>query len=84
MEGSDTFKICTYNSNGLANCMKKKDVFDYLRKNKCNIYFLQECHWKSDSEKYIRAAWGYNAWVCGKETNKNGVAILFNNNFEYS
>ena len=83
MEGSDVFKICTFNCNGLGNTTKRRDVFDYLRKKKCNIYFLQESHWKADSQSYIRAAWGYNVWLSGKETNKNGVAILFNNNFEY-
>ena len=80
---SETFKICTFNCNGLGNNTKRRDVFDYLRKKKCNIYFLQETHWKSLSENYVRAAWGYNVWLSGRETNKNGVAILFNNNFEY-
>jgi exonuclease III len=79
----ETFKICTFNCNGLGNSTKRRDVFDYLRELNANIYFLQETHWKTEMEKYIRSAWGYDVLVCGKETNKNGVAILFNNNFEY-
>ena len=35
-----------------------------------------------ESEKSLRAAWGLNVWV-GSETNRNGVAVLFNSNFEY-
>ena len=47
------------------------------------FFFLQETHLKSGSENFIRSCWGYNLWLSGKETNKNGVAIMFNNNFEY-
>ena len=44
---------------------------------------LQETHWKSNSENFIRSGWGYNCFVAGNDTNKGGVAILFNNTFEY-
>ena len=78
-----SFNICTFNCNGLGNFGKRKDVFDYLRKLKHDIYFLQETHWKAESENFIRSCWGYNCFVTGNSTNKNGVAILFNNSFEY-
>ena len=83
MAGDNSFKICSFNCNGLNNSSKRKDVFDFLRKKEANIYCLQETHLKTESENFIRASWGYNVWLCGSETNKNGVAILFNNNFEY-
>ena len=38
---------------------------------------------KVESENFLRAAWGLNVWVAGSETNRNGVAIPFNSNFEY-
>ena len=38
---------------------------------------------KVESENFLSAAWGFNVWVAGSETNRNGVAILFNSNFEY-
>ena len=79
----DAFKICSYNCNGLNDAKKRKDVFDFLRKKKADIYCLQETHLIEKSEKFIRASWGYNVWLSGSETNKNGVAILFNNTFEY-
>ena len=75
-------QICSFNCNGLSNHKKRKDVFDYLRKQKCNLYLLQETHWKSDNENFIRSCWGYNCFVAGKDTNKNGVAILLTNTFE--
>ena len=76
-------KIVTFNANGLGNHTKRKDVFDYLRNSKFDVIFLQETHWKSCSENFIRSCWGYNCFVNGKSTNKGGVAILFNNTFEY-
>jgi len=77
------FKICTYNCNGLNEFKKRKDVFDFLRQQQCSIYFLQETHLLFSSENFIRSCWGYSTWLAGSETNKNGVAILFNNDFEY-
>jgi exonuclease III len=80
----DCFDICTYNCNGIGDHKKRKDVFDYLRNLKSHIYFLQETHLLSTNENFIQSCWGYKAWVCGSDTNKNGVAILFNNNFDFN
>jgi exonuclease III len=77
------FKISTFNCNGLGNPKKRKDVFDFIRKKDWNIIFLQESHLLSSDEKFIRSCWGYEVIVCGNEHNKNGVTILFNNNFEF-
>lgn len=83
MASNKAFKICSFNCNGLNNSNKRKDVFDFLRKTEANIFCLQETHLKADIENYIQASWGYKVWLSGCDTNKNGVAILFNNNFEY-
>ena len=77
------FTICSFNCNGLNNSKKRKDVFEYLRNKQFNIYLLQETHLKEKDENFIRTNWGYNLWLSGSDSNKNGVAILFNNNFEY-
>ena len=45
--------------------------------------FLQETHLAADSECFVRSGWGFDCYLSGVETNKNGVAILFNNTFEY-
>ena len=79
------FKICSFNCNGINNHTHKKrtDVFDYLRQQKCDIHFLQETHLTVDSECCVRSGWGLDCYLSGVETNKNGVAILFSNTFEY-
>lgn len=83
MMAKNGFKLCTFSCNGINDNTKTKDIFDYLRQLKCSIYFLQETHLKTDSEKYIRSCWGYSTWLSGVATNKNGVAILSNNDFQY-
>ena len=81
--GVDELIISTFNVNGLGNIQKKRDVFNFLREKKHDIYLLQETHIKESEEKYVRALWGYELWVSGNSTNQNGVAILFNSTFEY-
>ena len=78
-----SLKITTFNMNGAGAYEKQKDVLDFLRKKKFDIIMLQETHWKTESENYIRSLWGYNCYISGVSTAKNGVAILFNNSFDY-
>jgi exonuclease III len=79
----ETFKICSFNCNGLTDNRKQKYILDFLRKLKCEIYFLQETHITTASKPFLRSCWGYEAWTCGINTNKNGVSILFNNKFDH-
>ena len=53
--------------------------------NQCNfsIYCLQDTHLLTKDYKYIRAQWGYDIYISGGTSDSRGVAILFNNNFEY-
>ena len=77
------FKYGSLNVNGIGETQKRKDVFNFLRECKLDVYFLQETHLREHLEKYMRASWGYELWLAGNETNKNGVAILFRPTFEY-
>lgn len=79
----ESLKILSFNVNGLGNYHKRKDVFDYLRKQKAHIIFLQETHLQSEYENMIRSMWGFECIVNGKDSNSKGVAILINNTFEY-
>jgi exonuclease III len=47
------------------------------------LYFLQETHIKSKDENFMRSCWGFDVLFAGDSTNRNGVGILFNNNFEF-
>ena len=78
-----SLKIASFNANGLGNNSKRKDVFDYLRKQDLDIVLLQETHFKSEQENFIRSNWGYECFISGNSSNQGGVAILFNNTFEF-
>ena len=79
--GVDELIISTLNVNGLGDTDKRRDVFCSLRELKHDIFLLQETHIKHTDENYVRAVWGYELWIAGNSTNKNGVAILFNETF---
>ena len=83
MAESEELRICSFNVNGLGNLKKRKDVLDYLRQQKGNIFFLQETHWKTETENFMRSQWGGECYVAGNDTASRGVAILFGNNFQY-
>ena len=42
----------------------------------------RQTHLTVDTERFVRSGWGFD-YLSGVETNKNGVAILFNDTFEY-
>lgn len=80
MEG---LRIVSFNVNGLSDFVKRKDVFNYLRTQNAHMFLLQETHLKTQQQNYIRSMWGYECILSGKSSNSKGVAVLFNNNFEY-
>ena len=80
---SNNLSIVSVNCQGLNNSQKRRDVFHYLRNKKYSVYFLQDTHFEKNMEKYISAEWGYQACFSSYTSNSRGVAILFNNNFEF-
>ena len=81
---SSNLKILSFNVNGLGEIRKRTDTLDTLKRKNANIIMLQETHWTSDLEEQIAKEWGFDCIVNGSATNKNGVAILFCNNFEFT
>ena len=80
---SNDIKILSFNVNGLGDTRKRTDVLDHLKSKNANIIMLQETHWKTEFENTIRREWGFDCLVNGNSTNRNGVAILLCNNFEF-
>ena len=75
--------ILSANCQGLGDNFKRKDVFAYLREKHFSIYCLQDTHFTKGCEHIIRNQWGYDVYFNSFKSNSRGVAILFNNNFEY-
>ena len=81
---NNTVRVVSMNCQGLADPQKRRDVFQYLRKKSYCIYLLQDTHFDPKMENCIRAEWGYKCYFASYNSTSRGVAILFNNNFEFS
>ena len=75
-------KIVSLNVRGLGNNAKRKEVFNWLRAKKQSIYKLQEAHCSEGTIDIWTCEWGYRALFSCCSSNKAGVGILFNNNFD--
>lgn len=75
--------VISVNCQGLNNLQKRRDVFHYLRNKKHSVYFLQDTHFEKNTEKNILAEWGYQGFFSSFTSNARGVAVMFNNNFEF-
>jgi len=80
---SKNCKIISLNCRGLQDSKKRKDVFRFLREKKSSIVCLQDTHFTSKDINYVRSQWGYHAIFSPGKSDSRGVAILFNNNFEF-
>lgn len=81
---SDTVTIISVNLRGAQLSSKRKDVLNYLKQKRYSIYYLQDTHFTEKEESYIRAQWGYDCYFSSYNSQSRGVAIMFNNNFEFT
>ena len=68
---------------GLGDRLKRREMFDWLRRKKFSIYMLQEVHCSEITIPSWSAEWGYKTIFSCCTSAKGGVAILFNNNFDF-
>lgn len=78
-----SLKILSVNCQGLGDIEKRRDVFNFLKSKKCNIYCIQDTHFTNESEMNIKTMWGYECYFSSFSSNSRGVAIMFNNNVEF-
>ena len=78
----DSLIISSLNYHGLGNLQKRRDVFHYLKRKGHSIYCLQDTHFDKKIDKHVTTEWGYKTFASYKP-NSRGVAVLFNNNFEF-
>ena len=67
---------------GLGDKLKRREMFNWLRRKYYSIYMLQEMHCSENTISVWSAEWGYKALFSCCTSAKGGVAILFNNNFD--
>jgi len=74
-------KIASLNVRGIGNNTKRREVFNWLRSKNFSIYMLQEAHCSENTRDIWTSEWGYKTLFSCCSSNKAGVGILFNNNF---
>jgi exonuclease III len=73
-----------YNCQGLGCHEKRKDVFNYLKSKKCDIYCLQDTHFTEDIHDRVKNEWGYDkCFFNSLVSNSRGTAIFFNNTIDF-
>ena len=75
--------IGSINTRGLGDGLKRRDIFNWLKRKNMSMYFIQEAHCTEDSIHDWRAEWAYQALFSCCSSNKVAVAIFFNNNFSF-
>ena len=70
------FKVATFNVNGIADKIKRREIFHYCHKLKFDIVLLQETHSMKSEEKWWRSQWGGQILFSHGTSSSCGVAIL--------
>ena len=76
-------KILSFNVRGLNNRTKRVALFKYVKRNECDILFLQESYSCIDDEAMWLQEWeGKGVFAHGTKHSK-GIAILFKKHLDY-
>lgn len=76
-------KVISLNVNGIANAVKRKIVFNTLRAQNADVYFIQETHCTDHLGKLWTNEWGGQVFYSHGSPSSRGVAILFNRNTDF-
>ena len=66
------------NVRGLCQNLKRKQVFQWLKNQNADIFFLQETHLTETLNSQLKHEWGGECVLNGNFRNKEGTAILLN------
>ena len=72
------------NVRGLADPIKRKDVFNWLRQKKYTLYCLQDIHLDNKNRSSFEKDWGSEIIYSSKSSESRGVAVLFPEHVNYS
>ena len=80
---SNNVTIVSMNAQGLGDKNKRKDLINLLKSRKYSICLLQDTHFMTSEEKFIRSQWGYDCFFSNHNSQSRGVAIFINNTFDF-
>ena len=73
----DNVKIVSLNTRGMGDCVKRRRVYRYLKRNNADIALLQETHCEKSKEHIWTNEWGNKCLYSNGSSTSRGVAILF-------
>lgn len=76
-------KFCTYNTRGLRDTYKRKELFTLLKHKKLDVVLLQETHSLNSDMKIWRSQWGGDILYSNASNNSKGVLILLHRGLQY-
>ena len=80
---TSNLKISSMKVQGLGDQSKRRDVLNYLKIKKYNIYCIQDTHFVDKEIPYIRSMWGFERYFSNLNSQYRDVAILISNNVDY-
>jgi len=75
--------IISINSQGLRSTDRRQTAFNFFKRHKYDIIFLQETHWTNNLQSIIQQNWDGDIYFSNGTDNARGVAILIHANFDY-
>ena len=78
-----SLKLKSFNVRQLADGIKRRQMFNYLRDKQADVILLQETHSTTKMEKVWRNEWGGNIYYSHGNSNARGVCILFKPRAKY-
>ena len=79
----DSVNFYSLNVRGLGQNKKRRTMWNWLRKLKWGVIFLQETHSQVQTEKFWSNEWGSKILFSHGTANSRGVAILFTKGIEF-
>ena len=76
-------KIISLNCQGLGIEKKRREIMHNLKNKNYSIICLVDTHFAKGQERRITSEWGYKTFYSSYNSQSRGVAIFFNNNFEF-
>ena len=78
-----TFRLLSWNINGIHNPVKRKQILTYLKRNRTDICLLQETHLNTKEHEKLGKIWGGQILFSSFSTSSRGVCILINKHFPF-
>ena len=72
----DRLKVVSLNVRGINNALKRRKVFRFLKRQKGDVYFLQETYGSKGIKFMWESEWGNKCIFAHRTTSSSGVAIL--------